>query len=73
VDGSPGDYTLELYDDAGALLVGATHGLRPEDADPLLNYTSAGNEDLEIRIRMADDRGGSPYWYLLSVTQEETE
>jgi hypothetical protein len=77
--GSAGDLSLFLYDSnleplpEGCVLYGTCgfyHGEQGWERDPVMQYSSTGDEELYIRADEAADRGGLPFWYRLTVSLE---
>lgn len=51
---------------------GFYHGEQGWELDPVLEYSSTGDEEIYIRVDEAFDRGGDPYWYILNISLEGT-
>ena len=77
--GSAADLSLFLYDanltplpegcaDSGTC--GFYTGEQGWERDPVLEFSSAGDEELLIRVDEVGDRGGEPFWYLLNISLE---
>lgn len=76
--GSPADTELRLLD-----ATGASPGCGPDNAgcvfergvvgferDPVLTYSSEGDESLFVRVQPEDDRGSAVHWYAIEVQIE---
>jgi hypothetical protein len=68
--GSPGDFSLELLDGSGAYVASASAGEQGWEHDPVITYTSTGDEDLVVGIAEQQANAGTPYWYVLEVAEE---
>lgn len=68
--GSPGDFSVALYDADGTQVATAAVGEHGWEHDPWLQYTSGGSETLYLRVAEATGRTGRAYWYTAQVSVE---
>lgn len=68
--GSPGDFSLELRDAAGEVVASASAGELGWEHDPVITYTSTGDEDLIVGVAEQLDHEGAPFWYVLEIAEE---
>ena len=75
--GSPGDFSIWLYDDRleplpeGCRVCEIDDGATGQERDPYFEYTSNGNETIFVSIRDVESRAGPAYWYWLQLELEE--
>lgn len=75
--GSPGDFTVSLYDDRleplpeGCRVCEIDGGETAGELDPWYEYTSNGNETVFVSIRDQEGRAGPAYWYWIQLELEE--
>lgn len=65
--GSPGDFRVDVQDGSGAVRAAASEGPHGWERDPVVTFTSEGDESLFVFVRDELAQDGYCYWYVLEL------